>query len=317
MNRRNLLKSMSLLGGSTMVPGNAHALSTFNTMPKEKPFKDKFIFCFNSSTVRGQKIGIEEEIEYAAKAGYQGLELWIPVLNDYKASGKSIKDLAKKINDLGLKVFDGIGFAQWIHDNDQVRAQAIEQAKREMDLLTMLGCTRIAAPPAGATDREASSYDAIADRFGKLLDIGLIHGVVPQLELWGFSKTLYKLSQLLYVAAQTGRGSAKLLVDVYHLYRGGSSVDSLALIAPEAIEIFHMNDYLASSDPHTITDADRVYPGDGVAPLSKIFNHLALHRDQVILSLELFNAAYYKQDAFTVMKTGLDKLKAVVDRAAT
>jgi sugar phosphate isomerase/epimerase len=316
MNRRNLLKGAGLVGSSVLLP----SLSRSNPMVKEnkieKPFSKKFAYCFNSSTVRGQKIGIEKEIELVAKAGYDGLELWIPVLNEYKKSGKSIKDLGKKINDLGLKVEDGIGFAQWIHEDDQVRAKALEQAKQEMELLSDLGCHRIAAPPAGATDKEVPSYDAVADRFRALLDIGIQQGVIPQLELWGFSKSLYKLSQLLYVGAQCGHVQTKLLVDVYHLYRGGSSIDALPLIGAGALEIFHMNDYLSSSNAATIVDADRVYPGAGAAPLTKILQYLAQNRERVVLSLELFNPAYYKQDAETVIKSGLAKMKAVVARAA-
>jgi 2-keto-myo-inositol isomerase len=34
-----------------------------------------------------------------------------------------------------------------------------------------------------------------------------------------------------------------------------------------------------------------------------------------VLSLELFNEAYWKQDALTVCKTGLEKMKKVVELA--
>lgn len=316
MNRRNLLKSAGITGSGALLSSLYNPVKLNTEQKPEKPFKKRFAYCYNSSTTRGQKIGLEKEIELVAKAGYDGLELWIPVLNEYKKSGKSIKDLGKKIKDLGLRVEDGIGFAQWIHEDDQVRSKALEQAKQEMELLAELGCRRIAAPPAGATDKEVPSYDEVAERFRALFDVGIQQGVIPQLELWGFSKSLYKLSQLLYVAAQCGHAQTKLLVDVYHLYRGGSSIDALPLIGPEAIEIFHMNDYLSTSNSSTIVDSDRVYPGEGAAPLTQILKHLGQHRDRVVLSLELFNPAYYKMDAETVIKTGLAKLKGVVEKAA-
>lgn len=313
INRRDLLKTAGIVAGSSFIPASALALTKTEENSRDKSVKKKFSFCFNSSTIRGQKIGIEKEIELVSKAGYQGIEVWVPVLVEYKKSGKSIKDLNKKIKDSGLVVQDAIGFAQWIHEDDQTRAKALEQAKEEMDMLTEIGCHRIAAPPAGATDKEVASYDAVAERFRKLVEIGVQHGVIPQLELWGFSKTLYKLSQLMYVAAQCGHPQTRLLTDVYHLYKGGSDLDAMKLIAPESIEIFHMNDYLASSERTTITDADRVYPGDGATPITKILQDLAKHRDKVILSLELFNPNYYKLDAATVINTGLEKMKRVVE----
>lgn len=313
INRRDLIKTAGILGSSSLVVAPALAALAMTPAEEIKSLKKKFSFCFNSSTIRGQKIGIEKEVELVSKAGYHGIEVWVPVLNEYKKSGKSIKDLGKKIKDSGLQVQDAIGFAQWIHEDDQIRAKALEQVKEEMDMLVQLGCHRIAAPPAGATDKEAPSYDAVAERFRDLVEIGVQHGVIPQLELWGFSKTLYKLSQLMYVAAQCGHPQTRLLTDVYHLYKGGSDLDAMKLIAPESIEIFHMNDYLASSTPATITDADRIYPGDGATPMSKILQDLVRHRDKVILSLELFNPNYYKLDAAIVINTGLEKMKRLVE----
>ncbi len=313
INRRTLIKSIGITGAASyMVPGWA---ATKYDISAAKPKKSKFAYCFNTSTIRGQKLGIEKEIELVSKAGYDGIEVWIPVLNAYKESGKSIKDLSKRLKDAGLKVYDAIGFAQWIHEDDATRTKGLEQAKQEMDMLSMLDCHRIAAPPAGATDKELPSYDKVADRFRALVEIGVKQGVLPQLELWGFSKTLYKMSQLMYVAAQCAHPQTRLLTDVYHIYKGGSNADAMKMIAADAIEIFHMNDYLASSNPTTITDADRVYPGAGAAPIVQILKDLIKDRPQVILSLELFNTEYYKLDAETVLKTGLAKMKELAAKA--
>lgn len=309
--RRTFIRQATLASSLALLDPN-QVFSRASDFDSSKKENKKFTFCYNSSTTRGQKISLEEEIDLVGKAGYDGMELWIPVLNAYKEKGGKMSDLRKRISDHGMVVEDAIGFAQWIHDDDSVRNKAIEQLKSEMDMLAELGCKRIAAPPAGATDKEISSYDAVAERYVDILELGLSKGVVPHLELWGFSKTMYKLPQLLYVAAQTGRTETRLLTDVYHLFKGGSHSNALDLIAPEAIEIFHMNDYLSSAEKATITDADRIYPGDGAAPFKSILQSLAKGRDKVVLSLELFNPEYYKMDAGSVIKTGLQKMKQVV-----
>ena len=74
-----------------------------------------------------------------------------------------------------------------------------------------------------------------------------------------------------------------------------------------------MNDYPATLSRAVITDADRIYPGDGVAPIKRILKTLKRHDQPLILSAELFNAIYYKQDALTVAKTALKKMKAVAE----
>jgi 2-keto-myo-inositol isomerase len=135
--------------------------------------------------------------------------------------------------------------------------------------------------------------------------------VIPLLEMWGFQKQLSTVSEVTYCAMQSGRAQARILLDIFHLYKGNTPIDTLAFINPEINPILHMNDYPSTLTQAVITDADRIYPGDGVAPLHRILQILQ-HRDEpLILSAELFNAEYDKQDALTVAKTALAKMKAV------
>ena len=209
-----------------------------------------------------------------------------------------------------------IGFASWIVDDAATRAKALEQMKREMELLAQIGCLRMAAPPVGVQSADSPALDLqkAAERYRAILDLSDQTGVVPHLELWGFSKNLSRLSEVMYVAVESGHRSARLLLDVYHLYRGGSSLESLVLVGKPAVEIFHVNDYTADFTPQAITDADRVYMGDGVAPLGRILAAIKRPDRPVVLSLELFNKSYYAQDALKVAQTGLAKMKAAVEK---
>jgi 2-keto-myo-inositol isomerase len=271
-------------------------------------------YCFNTSTIRGQKLGIVEEIELVAKAGYDGIEPWISEITDYQRDGGSLKDLKKRLDDHGLRVESAIGFANWISDDDDQRKAGLEQAKREMDWVRAIGGTHIAAPPAGATDKENMDLFLIAQRYHDLLDAGREVGVVPQLELWGFSKTLSRLGELVFVASESDHPDACVLPDVYHIYKGGSGFAGLALIAGSAMHAFHMNDY-PDMPRDKINDSDRVYPGEGVAPLNEILQTLMKNGFQGALSLELFNRTYWEQPASEVVNTGLEKMKASVAAA--
>ena len=99
-------------------------------------------------------------------------------------------------------------------------------------------------------------------------------GVTPQAELWGFSKSLSRLGELMFVAVESGHADACLLPDVYHIYKGGSDFHGLKLINGRRVHVFHVNDYPAEPPRETIGDADRVYPGDGIAPLNQIFSDM-------------------------------------------
>jgi sugar phosphate isomerase/epimerase len=272
-------------------------------------------YCLNTGTIRGHKLGIVEEVDVAAAAGYGAIEPWIESIEQYRQSGGSLRDLRKRIADAGLAVPSAIGFAQWLSDRSDRRAKGLEQARRDMDLVRQIGGTRIAAPAAGMTKRKGLCPLVTAERYRALLEVGDRIGVVPQLELWGFSTPLSRLGEVAMAAIETGHPKACILLDVYHIYKGGSDFEGLKLLSGAGLHVLHMDDYPAKPPRQKITDADRVYPGDGVAPLRQILRDLKAVGFAGWLSLELFNQEYYKRPALEVAKTGLAKMKAVVRQA--
>lgn len=271
--------------------------------------------CLNTGTIRGHKLPLDGQIEVAIQAGYRGIEPWISDLEKFEASGGRLADLAKRLADAGLTTPSAIGFAKWIVDDPQQRREALEQARRDMARVRALGGTRIAAPPAGAVATEVD-LDAAAERYAELLQVGANEGVTPQLELWGFSRTLRRIGELLYVAAEAGRPDACVLPDVYHIYKGGSSFAGLGLVASSAVHVFHINDY-PKMPRSEIQDRDRVFPGDGIAPLNDILTRLKAGGFSGALSLELFNPEYWRMPALEAAKTGLRKTQQCVDAVWT
>ncbi|HVU89173.1 MAG TPA: sugar phosphate isomerase/epimerase family protein [Pirellulales bacterium] len=305
--------------GAALSGARAAAAERPATAPQSTATKtsdaEPFLYGFNTSTIRGQKLTLTQEIDIVARAGYQSIEPWIREIDDYVKEGGKLADLAKRFRDVGLRVDSVIGFFDWIVDDDARRAKALEEARRNMELVAAIGGTRLAAPPAGATDVTGLDLHKAAERYGELLALGNKMGVVPQVEVWGFSKTLGTLGEAAQVAMNCGQPNACILADVYHLYKGGSQIEGLKLLAGSAMHVFHFNDYPAAPPRAEIKDAQRVFPGDGVAPLDEILRTLRDIGYRGVLSLELFNAEYWNQDALLVARTGLDKMRAAVKRA--
>jgi 2-keto-myo-inositol isomerase len=305
-NRRQVLTAAALAG---VAPGLASA-------GEQRP-ADPFTYSLNTSTIRGQNLSITEEVDIAAKAGYQAIEPWIEELERYVQGGRDLRDLSRRIADAGLRVESAIGFAEWIVDDDGRRRKGLEAARRAMDLVRQIGGRRLAAPPVGATNQADLSLTRATERYRALLQIGGQIGVVPQVEVWGFSRCLSRLGECAMLAIESGHPQACVLADVYHLHKGGSGFTGLKLLSGAALQVFHMNDYPGQPGRADITDAHRVYPGDGVAPLVAMLRDLRRAGFQGVLSLELFNREYWKQDALTVARTGLDKMRAVARASLT
>ncbi len=295
--RRTLLKTLAL---------SPLALSAGTAMAQVQP-TSSFRFSLNTSTIRGQKLSLPQIIELAARAGYDGFEPWMMEIQAYLETGKSLASLKKLASDAGLEFFDCIGFPTWMAQDEEKSKTGFVQMEKEMGILAELGCPRVAAPAIG-TEAPLDLMQA-GEKYKNLLELGRKTGVMPQLEFWGAFPSFYHLGQALAVAAAADDADAKILADVYHLFRGGSGFEGMKLLDGHAIDIFHMNDFPADIPRTEQQDKDRVFPGDGAAPMLELANTLKSKGGQIILSLELFNPTYYAMDASYVITTGLEKMK--------
>jgi 2-keto-myo-inositol isomerase len=304
MNRRESLQVIGLAAAGLMFPKKG-------TKRSDKTETD-FRFCLNTSTIRGQNLGLRKDIEIAARAGYDSLELWVRDVQEYLDDGNSLTSLNRYIRDTGLEVANAIGFAPWLSDIDEVSEWGFSQMREEMEMLASIGCTRIAAAPAGEFEHPELNLFEAGEKYSRLLDLGRETGVTPQLEFWGPSPVLFHMGQIMMAAAVANDPEACLLPDVYHLFRGGSGFESLKMLQGNMIEVFHINDYPGDKPREDQTDADRIYPGDGAAPMKQIYADLKAMGGIKYLSLELFNRTYWQQDALEVARTGLEKMKQFV-----
>jgi sugar phosphate isomerase/epimerase len=306
-NKRDFLKITGLAATGAILPGFSLAVKNMRAVAAP-PFR----FCLNTSTIMGQKPGLLKSIDIASMAGYDGVELWISDVKEY-LKNNTLESLAIYIKSKNITVENTISFTTWMVNDNALREAGLKELEEEMKIMSVLGCKRIAAPPSGVEKGDTIDFSKAGSYYRDTLNLGRKYGVIPQLEFWGASGTLYNLGQALAIAASADDPDAHILPDVYHLFRGGSGFNGLRLVNGNAIDIIHINDYPASKPVNEQTDADRVYPGDGAAPLKQILTILKTIGGTKVLSLELFNRAYWQQDTLTVAKTGLNKIKKIVE----
>ncbi len=297
MTRRTALRGLALAFGASLV--DCRPIRTDR----------RFRFCLNTGTINGRQLGLQKALEIASRAGYDSVEIWVRDLNECLASGAKAKEIASLARNLGLTIENAIDFLPWLVNDEGERRAALEQMRRTMELLREIGCPRIAVPPAGAVAERIDLFVA-AERFAPVITLGEEIGVLPQLEVWGFSQTLRTLGEALFIAAQCGSRSVGILADVYHLHKGGTPFEALHYLPAETLQIFHVNDY-PEKPREQLTDADRVLPGDGLAPWPWL-TELLEKKSPVVLSLELFNRSLWELEPLTAAKLGLEKMKRAV-----
>lgn len=297
--RREFLGSVAALGALCGAAGRASA---------QEPDRE-FLFSLNTSTIR--PASLEDKIRIAAEAGYDAVELWIDDLEAHAAAGRSPVDLGRRIADLGLFVPNVIGLWNCMPEADDERPAALEAARRRMTLARDVGARCIAAVP--TPDRPGIDPLWAAERYHELLALGREIGIRVAVEFVGFFRGVSRLSQAVQIAIEADDPDACLVADTFHLFRGGSGFGGVRLLSALSIAVFHFNDAPADVPREQQGDGHRVYPGDGHLPLVALLRDLRAIGCQGPLSLELFNRAYWEQDALTVARTGLAKMRAVAE----
>ena len=269
-------------------------------------------FSMNASTLRGYGLTLLEQVKAVAASGFQGYEPWMKDIRAAKASGE-FGEVCRVARDGGVSFVNGIAFGQWVNPDPTVRAAGMEETKRDMALLAEMGCPNVAASMFGVQKPGSPRVpkEAIAERYAAVLDLGKVMGVRPLLEYWGHSVNLSRLEDALDVLKMLNRPDAAVLADVYHTYRGGSSFAAYRSLSSSTLPVLHVNDYPATPQREKLVDANRVWPGDGIAPWSEIFANLAAAGADPWLSIELFNPEYWKTTPADTLDVGCGKLLRV------
>ena len=311
LSRRDFVATAGVLAGGAVLASQTAEIAKADEAPS-----NPFTIGLNTGTIRGYKLSLPEQIDLAAKAGYGAIEPWIGDIKSFVEQGGSLKDARKRIEDAGLLLPGAIGFPRWAVDDEVARAQGLEDIKQAMGMIAELGGKHIAAPPAGINRTPGLDLFAIADRYRAVLELGDEMGVTAQLEIWGSAQTLGRAGEAALVAMHTGHPKACLLLDAYHMYKGGSPFEGLRQLNGANMVNFHINDYPADPPREEINDSHRVFPGDGICPLTDVLQTLYETGFRGVLSLELFNREYWeKYDAETTARMGFEKTAAVVEKA--
>lgn len=267
----------------------------------------EFVYCLNTSTIR--PTGLLRKIELAGAAGYQAIELWDDDVTAFYQGGGSQDDLERALGDAGLKVVSMIALGDWLTARGHAYGKMIEVCGKKMDRAAALGSPYIVASP----PQEVVDLDEAAGRFGTLMRLGKEAGIAPAMEFLGFVDGVNTLAKAWEIVENCGEAGGTIVADVFHMMRGGGSVDDLLLIPGDRLACFHLNDVPAEPSIATQTDGDRVMLGEGVADLPRVIRNLRTIGYGGAVSLELFNRELWAADAAGVVKMGIERMRGLME----
>jgi 2-keto-myo-inositol isomerase len=269
----------------------------------------------DTSTIRPAG-DISEKVRIAAEAGYDGIEPWEGELSEYEERGGDLRDLGQRIKDSGMGVPNVVALWNAIPPTQQEWEEREEEHRNRFRQASETGAKYIQTVLTPAREWQEYDLNFAAEKFHELLEMGINdYNVIPALNFLQFLPHNQRIGQASAIALNADHPEAKIIPDTFHMYAGGSGFNGLKHIRGSFIAIFQINDVPGNPPREELEDEHRVYPGDGIFPLTDILKDLKETGFDEFVSLQLFNPDYWEQDLLEVARTGLEKTVSVIEAA--
>jgi len=250
----------------------------------------------------------------AKAAGFDYVEIWAAKLRDFlkQRSTSELRDLFSESGPrpLSINSIEHITFRD---------ARAYEAIKQECDELSRIaaaiGCPCIVVVPGRLPEGGASRATVIDESvrvLNDLCDISGRHGVSLAFEFLGQSDcSVQTLDLAAEIVRAAGRQNLGLVIDSFHFYAGGSTVEMIEGLDPKLLYIFHIND--AEDLPRDqLEDRHRLLPGLGILPLREIVAAFGRIGYEKVASVEIFRPEYWERDPFELARDAYAAAERVV-----
>jgi len=257
---------------------------------------------------------LADDVEIAAEAKFTALEVWAGKLDTYLQT-RTLEDLAHKMRALGITPWCINSIEDITFRTGDGRRELLEQVERTAGIARTIGAPSIVVVPGRKPDGY-NRNECIADAAAVLREMSDAAGDISlAFEFLGKPGcAVPTLDMAIEIVTQVGRPNVGMVIDVFHFYAGGSRLDDLARVPLDKLLVIHLNGCEDHPKPD-LTDAHRLYPGEGVTPIDAILNALRARGYDGTASVEIFRPEYWEQDARTVARNSRASAAAVLERA--
>jgi sugar phosphate isomerase/epimerase len=239
-------------------------------------------------------------MEGYAKAGIRTVEPQLTKVREF-AQKESVAAARRLLDDLGLKAASSSNQLGLAEPGD-ARARSLDDLKWKVELAQAIGCDRIVAPSAGTGPYTEDDYKRGAENLREAGDVAKPFGVSVMLEFARTSRFAGSLPTALKLVREANHPNVRVMMDTYHFWGGISKFEDLELLRDGELHHLHFEDVPADPPREIQGQPNRVWPGDGIAPLRRIVELLKRKQYAGAASLEMFDPAIQSMDPYEVAK---------------
>ena len=244
------------------------------------------------------------DLHAAKKAGFDYLEIWAAKLRAFLKE-QSIAELKHIFFHAGLSPLS-INSIEHITFRDPKAYETIKQDCEELSTIASeVGCHCIVVVPGRLPQGGASRENVVAESIkvlNELCDIAANHNVTLAFEFLGQPDCSVPTLDLAdEIVRKAGRENLGLVIDSFHFYAGGSTIEMIEALDPKLIQIFHIND--AEDLPcDQLEDRHRLLPGLGILPLREMISAFQRIGYDRVASIEIFRPEYWARDPYELAR---------------
>lgn len=249
------------------------------------------------------KADLETDISAASRAGFDYLEIWAAKLRKFLESNTAGR-LKELLDEHDLKPYS-INSIEHISFRDAGRhAELLAECEELCSIAQTIDCPYIVVVPSPLPEAKsrAQVIDESARVLGELASIAGRFDVSLAFEFLGQPRCSVQTLELAdEIVRATARANVGLVIDSFHFYAGGSSIESIEALDADRLFIFHIND--AEERPRgELQDSHRLLPGLGILPLKEIVGALRRIGYSRAASVEIFRPEYWERDPFELAR---------------
>jgi 2-keto-myo-inositol isomerase len=262
------------------------------------------------------KASLVEDIRAASAARFDYLEIWASKLRKFLISSTT-SELKALFDEHKLKPYSINSIERITFRDAEAHAQLLEECEELCRIAASIDCPYIVVVPSPLPVGKTQA-DVMEESTRVLTELGRLaegHGVALAFEFLGqTSCSVQRLDEAQEIVKRVALTNVGLVIDSFHFYAGGSSINSIDALDPQKLFIFHIND--AEDLPREqLEDKHRLLPGLGILPLKEMLTALRRIGYDRAVSVEIFRPEYWERDALELAREARAATERVLARA--
>jgi 2-keto-myo-inositol isomerase len=261
------------------------------------------------------KADLATDIRVASEAGFDCLEIWSAKLREF-LQASSTGDLASIFKEHRIEPYSINSIEHITFRTREGRAELLFECEQLCQIASEIACPYVVVVP-GRLPKGATRDEVIEESVRVLRELAGIaqgFGVSLAFEFLGQPDcSVQTLSLADEIVRQTARANVGLVIDSFHFYAGGSTIESIYALDADRLFIFHIND--AEDRPREqLEDRHRLLPGLGILPLEEMVAALGRIGYDRVTSVEIFRPEYWERDPLQLAREAKGAVARVLGR---